>query len=52
MKGPTIDKREADMLVEALRRMSPRLDMLDCEYVLQAADIIEYVVRQNHTASS
>jgi len=28
-------------LIELLRRMSPRLDMLDCENVLTAADRIE-----------
>lgn len=31
-------------LVEALRRMSPRLDMLDCETVLQAADALQRAV--------
>jgi hypothetical protein len=33
-------------LIELLRRMSPRLDMLDCENVLTAADRIEGLVRQ------
>ena len=30
-----------EKLIDALRRMSPRLDMLDCESVLTAADRIE-----------
>ena len=29
-----------EKLIDALRRMSPRLDMLDCENVLTAADRI------------
>lgn len=31
-------------LIELLRRMSPRLDMLDCENVLAAADCIEVLL--------
>lgn len=33
-------------LTELLRRMSPRLDALDCENVMTAADRIEKVVRE------
>jgi tetrahydromethanopterin S-methyltransferase subunit A len=33
-------------LIERLRRMSPRLDMLDCEDVLTAADRIEQLVKE------
>ena len=31
-------------MIESLRRMSPRLDMMDCEDVLTAADCIEQLV--------
>lgn len=33
-------------LIELLRRMSPRLDMLDCENVLTAADRFEELVKE------
>jgi hypothetical protein len=33
-------------LVERLRRMSPRLDMMDCEDALTAADRIEALVKE------
>ena len=39
-------------LVEAGRRMSPRLDMLDCETVLQMADAIEAEVHAEAWAAA
>ena len=40
------DKEMLERQVELLRRMSPRLDMLDCENVLTAADRIEDLVEE------
>lgn len=37
-------------LIELLRRMSPRLDMLDCENVLTAADRIEELIAERDQA--
>ena len=38
----------SDDLIERLRKMSPKLDMLQCEDVLQAADTIERLTAENN----